>query len=53
MKQHTPELCDKRTQFIVSYDHAQSHRTSHMGDRLTVFSCDSQQTAIMDHNGLI
>jgi hypothetical protein len=37
MKQHTLELCDKRAQFIVSYDHEQSHRTSNMVDRLMRF----------------
>jgi hypothetical protein len=34
MKQHTLELGDKRAQFIVRYDHEQSHRTSNMVDRL-------------------
>jgi len=37
MKQHTLELCDKRSQFIVSYDHEHSHRTSNMVDRLMRF----------------
>jgi len=37
MKQHTLELCDKRAQFIVSYDHAHAHRTSNMVDRLMRF----------------
>jgi hypothetical protein len=36
-KQHTLELCDKRSQFIVSYDHEHSHRTSNMVDRLMRF----------------
>jgi hypothetical protein len=37
MKQHTLELCAKRAQFIVSYDHHQAHRTSNMVDRLMRF----------------
>ena len=37
MKQHTLGLCDKRAQFIGSYDHARAHRTSNMVDRLMKF----------------
>jgi hypothetical protein len=37
MKPHTLELCDKRAQCIVSYDHEQSHRTSNRVDRLMRF----------------
>ncbi len=37
MKDHTLDLCDKRAQFIVSYDHEQAHRTSNMVDRLMKF----------------
>jgi hypothetical protein len=37
MKTHTLDLCDKRAQFIVSYDHERAHRTSNMVDRLMKF----------------
>ena len=38
MKTHTLDLCDKRAQFIGSYDHEQAHRTSNMVDRLMSYS---------------
>ena len=34
MKTHTLDMCDKRAQCIVSYDHERAHRTSNMVDRL-------------------
>ena len=37
MKNHTLDLCDKRAQFIGSYDHERAHRTSNMVDRLMKF----------------
>ncbi len=37
MKTHTLDLCDKRAQFIDSYDHERAHRTSNMVDRLMKF----------------
>ncbi len=37
MKSHTLDLCDKRGQFMQSYDHLYAHRTSNMVDRLMKF----------------
>lgn len=37
MKQKTLDLCDKRDQFSLSYDHLSAHRTSNMVDRLMRF----------------
>jgi len=37
MKQKTLDLCDKRDQFSLSYDHPLAHRTSNMVDRLMRF----------------
>ena len=34
MKDHVLDLCDKRDQFSVSYDHEQAYRTSNLVDRL-------------------
>ena len=37
LKTHTLALCDKRAQFIESYDHPRAHRTSNLVDRLMKF----------------
>jgi hypothetical protein len=37
MRSHTLDLCDKRAQFIQSYDHLDAHRTSNLVDRLMKF----------------
>ena len=34
MKEYVLDLCDKRDQCSVSYDHEQAHRTSNLVDRL-------------------
>lgn len=34
MKSHTLDLCDKRGQFIQSYDHFYAHRIRNRVDRL-------------------
>ena len=37
MKNHTLDLCHKRAQFNLSYDHERAHRTSNLVDRLIKF----------------
>jgi hypothetical protein len=37
MQSHTLDLCNKRAQFLQSYDHLGAHRTSNMVDRLMKF----------------
>jgi hypothetical protein len=37
MRTHTLDLCEKRAQFSLSYDHKQAHRTSNLVDRLMRF----------------
>ena len=37
MRSHTLDLCNKRAQFIQSYDHLGAHRTSNLVDRLMKF----------------
>ena len=37
MQSHTLDLCNKRAQFMQSYDHLGAHRTSNMVDRLMQF----------------
>jgi hypothetical protein len=37
MRTHTLDLCEKRAQFSLSYDHERAHRTSNLVDRLMRF----------------